>query len=112
MSFSPCGPKEELPTGSFLWEVEPDSAEAQETRACWTESINTRESGRRQLPDLRIAAGKKRVFLLAQNRLNEKAAARMVEVLNHRDDSGVVFAAGASTDRLSFWPGKCAGCKR
>ena len=73
-------PKEELSSGSFLWEVKPDSADTQEVRACWTESINTQESRTRQIPEIRIEAGKKRVFLLGHNRLNEKAA--QADVLN------------------------------
>jgi len=112
MSFSPWSPKEELPRGSFLWEVEPDSADTREARACWTESINTRESRSKQIPDLRIAKGKKRVFMLGHNRLNEKAARRMADVLNHGDDGGAVFAAYARADRLRFWVGRCAACKR
>src|SRR5258707_15644869 len=38
-------PKRGIAYRSFLWKVQPDSAEAQVTRACWTETINTRESG-------------------------------------------------------------------
>jgi hypothetical protein len=107
MSFSPCRPEEELPCGSFLWEVEPQRPGTRGTGACWTESINTRESLTKQIPELRIATGKKRVFLLGHNRLNEKAAARIVEILNQSDDGGVVFADYAGADRLNFRPGKC-----
>ena len=102
MSFSPCDPKDELPTGSFLWEVEADAA-----GACWTESINTGESRARQIPELRLETGKKHVFLFGHNQLNEKAARRIVEALNGGD---AVFADYAKTDRMRFRPGRCADC--
>src|SRR5207253_9790042 len=48
MTFSPFG-SNDMPNGSFLWEVEPDPAG--ERQACWTESINTGETRKRQIPD-------------------------------------------------------------
>jgi hypothetical protein len=111
MTFSPPSDKEDRPTGSFLWEIEPDPA--QESRACWTESINTAEARMRQLPDLKIKFGSRRVFLFGHNGLNQKAAQRMADVLNGRKGSEAVFAAYAETDRFNFWPAKCgAGSPR
>jgi len=101
MSFSPCDPKHELPTGSFLWVVEPDA-----NGACWAEFINTPESRVREIPELKLETGKKHVFLLGHNQLNEKASRRIVEVLNGGD---AVFADYAVADGIRFRPGKCAG---
>jgi hypothetical protein len=50
MSFSPSDSKDHEPTGSSLWEIEPDRANEQERRACWTESINTHETLSKPLP--------------------------------------------------------------
>jgi len=105
MTFSPSSPKADMPNGSFLWEIEPDPAV--ERRACWTESINTSETRTRQIPDLKIKFGSRRIFLFGHNGLNEKAAQRMADVLNRGDESGAVFATYAQTDRLNFRPGKC-----
>src|SRR5215813_12748057 len=104
MTFSPVG-SNDRPNGSFLWEVEPDAAA--ERRACWTESINTSETRKRQIQDLKIKFGSRRVFLFGHNRLNEKAAQRMADVLNGGGESGAVFASHAQKDRLNFRPGKC-----
>src|SRR5436309_1003739 len=77
MTFFPSSAKSGFPQGSFLWEVAPDAG-----RACWTEWINTVETRSRQIPDLRIKFGSRRVFMAGHNRLNEKAAQRMADVLN------------------------------
>jgi len=104
MTFSPFG-SNDMPNGSFLWEIEP--VPAAERRACWTELINTSETRTRQIPDLKIKFGSRRIFLFGHNGLNEKAAQRMADVLNRGDESGAVFATYAQTDRLNFRPGKC-----
>src|SRR5882724_2808367 len=99
MTFSPSSADGGMPTGSFPWEIEPDPAA--ERRACWTELINTSETRTRQIPDLKIKFGSRRIFLFGHNRLNEKAAQRMADVLNRGDESGAVFATYAQTDRLN-----------
>src|SRR5438270_10002812 len=104
MSFSPSSSKDDVPMGSFLWEIEPEAA--QPNRACWTKSINTKETLARQIPGLRIKAGTKRVFLFGHNRLNEEAAQRMADVLNG-GPGGIAFADYAQAGQLNFWPGKC-----
>ena len=107
MTFFPSSAKSGFPQGSFLWEVAPDAG-----RACWTEWINTVETRSRQIPDLRIKFGSRRVFMAGHNRLNEKAAQRMADVLNGGNESGAVFASYAQLDRLNFWPGKCGARSR
>jgi hypothetical protein len=42
----------------------------------------------------------------------EKAAQRVADVLNAGNDSGVIFADYAQSDRLNYWPGKCGPRKR
>jgi hypothetical protein len=104
MTFSPPNSKSDVPNGSFLWEIEPDSVDGR--GACWTELINTNETRTKQIPGLKIKFGSRRVFLRGHNGLNEKAAQRIVDVLNGAESSAV-FASYAQADRLAFRPGKC-----
>jgi hypothetical protein len=106
MSFSPSNSKDHEPTASFLWDIEPDRANEQERRACWTESINTQETLSRQTPELKIKTGSRWIFLFGHNRVIGQASQRIANVLNARDDSGLVFANHAEADRLNFWPSK------
>ena len=107
MSFSPAKLRDQEPSGSFLWKIEPAAANESEMDACWTELINTDETRSRQVPELRFKAGARWAFQLGHNRLIQKAAQRIVDVLNATDDRGVVFADYATADRLNFIPGKC-----
>jgi hypothetical protein len=60
-----------------------------------------------QIPALRISLGKRWVFRLSHNRLIEKAAQRIAEVLNAGDCSDVKFADYAAEPWLSFKPRMC-----
>jgi len=106
MTFSPSNKKDCEPMGSFLWLVGPAEC-GRERGALWTELINTSETIQREIPALRIGRGKGWVFRLGHNRLIEKAAQRIAQVLNAGDSSDVQFADYAAGQRLSFRPNMC-----
>jgi hypothetical protein len=101
MSFSPGNPKDQEPSGSFLWQIEPCVCGARTDSVCWTEFINTQETRGKQIPDLRVKRCAKWVFQLGHNRLIQKAAERAADILNG-NDRGVVFAGYAQESRLNF----------
>ena len=107
MSFSPARSKDHEPSGSFLWEIEPSQANDSGRCACWTELINTEETRSRRLPELRIKAGAIWIFQLGHNRLIQRAAQRIADVLNSGDDKGINFASYAQEARRNFLPSKC-----
>lgn len=109
MSFSPAKPKDQYPSGSFLWEIEPGRTHKNGSGASWTELINTEETRNRQLPVLRIKAPARWAFQLGHNRLVQKAAQRIADILNAGDDSGLSFASYAEAARTNFLPSKCRG---
>lgn len=112
MSFSPARSKDHEPSGSFLWEIAPGQANENEKRACWSELINTEETRSRRLQELRIKVGARWIFQLGHNRLIQKAAQRIADVLNAGDDSGLSFASYAQEARTNFLPSKCRGNNR
>lgn len=91
MTFSPARPEDEVPNGSFLWRVEPGPPNENGTRACWTELINTEETRAEGLPDLRVGTWRRWVFSFGHNRLMQKAAQKIADVLNG-DSNMDVFA--------------------
>jgi hypothetical protein len=107
LSFSPYNQRDKAPTGAFQWSIEPGETAGHEALASWTESINTDETARLRVPELRIKAGSQWAFRLGHNRLIQKAALQIAEVLSNPDDPGINFAEYAMEDRLNFWPAKC-----
>jgi hypothetical protein len=107
MSFSPYDKRGKEPTGAFLWRIEPGETTGDDALAFWTESINTDETASVGIPELRIKAGSQWAFRLGHNRLIQKAALRIADVLNRPDSPGITFADYARAEGLNFWPGKC-----
>jgi len=97
MSFSPVRPEDEEPSGSFLWQIEPDLPNENERGACWTELINTEETRAQRLTELKIGTWRRWLFSLGHNRLMRKAAQRIADVLNG-DSSLVAFAGYSALD--------------
>ena len=100
MTFSPARPEDEFPSGSFLWRVEPDMPGESGTLACWTERINTGETKAERLPDLRIGMWRRWVFPFGHNRLMQKAAQRIADVLNGDGDLPVFADYSEAARRL------------
>jgi hypothetical protein len=106
MTFSPSNEKLREPSGSFLWLIEPGEC-GRNQGAFWTELINVPETASREMPALRIRHGRTWVFRLGHNRLIEKAARRVAEVLNTGDSPDLQFADYAVELRLRFKPSMC-----
>ena len=91
MSFLPYNEKERAPSGSCLWTVEPCGA-VDQARSLWSEFINTDETERMGIPQLRIKTGLRWAFRVGHSRLIHKAASRIADVLSNRDERAIAFA--------------------
>jgi len=90
-AFLPYNEKERAPAGSFLWTVEPRGA-VDQARSLWSEFINTDETERMGIPQLRIKTGLRWAFRVGHSRLIHKAASRIADVLSNRDERAIAFA--------------------
>jgi len=101
MSFAPYRQKDHEPAGSFLWTVVP-SGEFDHVGSLWGESINTDETSRLGIPELRIKAGSRWPFRFGHNRLIHRAALRIAYILNNQDERTLDFEDYAPCERLDF----------
>jgi hypothetical protein len=106
MSFFPYNQNDREPSGGFLWMIEPGGT-IDQAQSLWSEFINSDETTNLGIPELRIKAGSRWLFLLGHNRLVHKAALRIARVLSDPDGPIIDLADDARFDRLNFWPAKC-----